>query len=118
MKQFLFFLALMFLFSMPVFAAHAAEQCDANSNELCNPIGTTEFTVLLEKVGDFLIKVGIYGIAPLMVVVGGFQIMTAGGKSEQVSTGLRTIKWALIGVVLLFLARGLAGLIQDILGVM
>ena len=91
-----------------------AKECPAG--EICNPLTSDKFEDLAAKVGEFLLDVGIV-IAVLMVVVGGLQIMTAAGKSEQVTTGRKTIMWALIGLVVLLVAQGLVSLIKDILGV-
>ena len=93
---------------------YAATPCPAG--ELCNPLNTDTFQELVDKVAGFIINLGI-ALAALMIVIGGFQILTAGGKSEQVATGRKTITYAVIGLVILLIGKGFVSLIKDILGV-
>jgi hypothetical protein len=51
-----------------------------------------------------------------MVLIGGFQIMTAGGNEEKVKEGKSTIKWAVIGYIIILLANGLVLIIKSVLG--
>lgn len=43
-------------------------------------------------------------LAMLMMVVGGYQVMTAGGNAEQSTKGKDMIHAAIVGIVLLFVA--------------
>ncbi len=51
-----------------------------------------------------------------MVLYGAFQIMTAGGKPEQVSSGRKTILYAVIGYAVVLLATSVVPLLTEILG--
>ena len=118
MKYFLFILLALLtthytLVALPV----RADNCTEGSDQICDPLKSKSFEDLAKGVADFIVKLGLYAVAPLMVVIGGFQILTAGGSPEKVSSGWKTIQWALIGVVILLVAWGLVGLIRDILGV-
>ncbi len=83
--------------------------------KLTNPLGTEDFATLVNRIGEYLVKLGIV-VATLMVVIGGFQILVAGSNSERLKSGKDTIKWALIGLVILLIGKGFVSLIQDILG--
>lgn len=54
-------------------------------------------------------------IVTLMVLIGAFQIMTAGGNAEKVTKGRNTIMYAAIGFVVILFASGITGIIRSIL---
>lgn len=101
------------LIALPVFAQ---EPC-VKDRDICPPGTLDTLEKLAGAIAEFIYNLGLYAVAPLMVVIGGFQIMTAGSKSEQVTTGRNTILYALAGVSILLIASGLVSLIKDILGV-
>lgn len=55
-------------------------------------------------------------IVAVMVIWGGFQILTAGGDPEKFSTGKKTILYAAVGFAVILLAQGVVFIIQDVLG--
>ena len=84
--------------------------------ELPNPIkGVTNITGLIAKVMGTLYFI-IPPIAVLMVIIGAFQILTAGGAEDKYKTGKRTITYAVIGIAIFLLADLLIGLITELLG--
>jgi hypothetical protein len=48
--------------------------------------------------------------AALCAIFGGFQIITAGGSVEKVETGRRWIMYALVGLAVVLLGWGMAGI--------
>lgn len=44
-------------------------------------------------------------VAIVFVVIGGIRILAAGGNDEQVQAGKKTIIYALVGLIIVFLAR-------------
>lgn len=56
-------------------------------------------------------------IVPIIIIYGGFQILTAGGNPEKVTSGKKTILYAVIGYAIILMSWGLVAVIQDILGV-
>ena len=64
---------------------------------------------------DALFKISI-PIVAIMVLVGGFQIMTAGGNAEKVSSGRKTILYAAVGFVIVLLAESVVSIIQSVIG--
>lgn len=54
-------------------------------------------------------------VVVIMVLIGGFQILTSGGNEEKIRTGKTTLWWAVIGYIVILLANGLVLIIQSIL---
>ena len=54
-------------------------------------------------------------ICGIMILVGGFQMMTAAGSPEKFSNGKKTILYAVIGFIVVLLAGSVAALIQNVL---
>ncbi len=58
------------------------------------------------------------GIVTLFFVVfGGFKFLTSGGEKEKVEGARKTITWALIGLIVIFLSFGIVRLIGQVTGV-
>ena len=53
-------------------------------------------------------------IVSIMVIVGGFQILTASGEEEKIKTGRRTITWAVVGFAVILIAEGVAGIVKSV----
>ncbi len=83
--------------------------------EFRNPIEAETFEELIESVLDFLFYIGVAAV-PLMVVLGGFFIATAGGDSSRFKKGQNFILYAVIGLVVLLLARGIIAFIRHAIG--
>ncbi|MCX7589850.1 MAG: pilin [Patescibacteria group bacterium] len=82
---------------------------------LLNPLSCDNVGCVLEKIIDAIFKISI-PITVLMILIGAFQILTAGGQEEKFKEGKNTIKWAVIGFALVILSQGLVNIILDILG--
>lgn len=81
-----------------------------------NPLGVNTFAELIARINRWLLIIG-GPIVTLMMFIGAFQIMTAGGNSEKVTTGRRTVTYAIVGYALLLLSTGITFIIKDVLGV-
>lgn len=84
--------------------------------ELTDPLKGKTFATLVGDVIDGVITIAT-PILVIMVLVGGFQIMTAGGKSEQVESGRKTITYAVVGFAIILLAKGAVEIVKSILKV-
>jgi hypothetical protein len=82
---------------------------------LPNPLSCENLGCIIKKIISELQKLAI-PIVIIMVLIGGFQIMTAGGNEERVKQGKSTIWWAVIGYVIILLANGLVLVIESVLG--
>lgn len=66
---------------------------------------------MLENIIDGLFVVLIFAAA-ITIVIGGYYFLTAGGDPDKVSKARQYIIYALIGVAVAFMARGLVILIE------
>jgi hypothetical protein len=85
-----------------------------SSPTLANPLGAnTTATDVLNNVNAFLLAIA----APLcgiMVVWGGFQMITAAGNPEKFSSGRKTLLYAAVGFVVVIFASSVVPLIKNI----
>lgn len=88
--------------------------CDPLGNN-CAP-GSESFTSIADNVAQFLVVDIAIPLSVIMVLVGAFQIMTAGGDPEKFSKGRKTITYASIGLAAAFISLGTVALIKSFLG--
>ncbi len=77
---------------------------------LPNPLRINSLEALLDKVVTGLIYLAV-PVVTLMILIGAFQMLFSGGDSSKFEKGKQTIYYALIGLVVVLLARGLADII-------
>ncbi|HEX4104174.1 MAG TPA: pilin [Candidatus Paceibacterota bacterium] len=84
---------------------------------LQDPLGgsCTTLSCPLTAVTNFLFTIAI-PLCGIMILIGGFQMMTASGDPEKFSKGRKTLLYAVIGFVVVLLAGSVAALIQNIFG--
>ncbi len=115
------FLILMVSFYVRVSEHVNAEQrllalAPPTSTTIENPIGFENLNDLLARIGEVLLAIGI-PLAAIMIAWGGWLRMTARGDTEQVTQSNNTIKYAIIGLIILIMAQGIVSLVQDLLQV-
>jgi len=81
-----------------------------------NPLEYETLQELVDKLIDFIFAVAI-AITPLVLIYAGFLFLTAGGDPQKVNQAKSLIFWALIGLTIVILAKGLIKVLQDVLGV-
>ena len=81
-----------------------------------NPIAATDFKDLINSIIDFLFTVSLF-IVPIVIIIGGFFFITAAGNASQIETGKRLVLYAIIGFIIIIMAKGLATAVLDMLGV-
>ncbi|NCC70969.1 hypothetical protein EOM09_05285 [bacterium] len=77
--------------------------------DLINPFGTSGLSgvaIIQGKIGEIIASIfGILGIILLILFVyGGAMMLFSMGKPAQFSKGVETLKWAVIGIVAIFLS--------------
>lgn len=83
---------------------------------LPNPIsGCNDLSCVGQKIIAFLQTIA-FVILSIMVLYGGFQMMTAGGSEEQFTNGRKTLTYAVIGIAVVIIASGVAGIVKSLLG--
>lgn len=83
--------------------------------KLDNPLDTTDISVVLGRINTFLIVIAA-PICGIMVVWGGFQMMTSAGDPTKFSEGRKTLTYAAVGFVVVIFASSVVPLIKNILG--
>lgn len=100
-----YFVAKMIMLDFLIHAAHAACTPNVPPGTVCliNPIGTTSVPELVGRI--IRSGLGIIGsITFLMFVWGGFQWLTSAGNEKKVTAGKDTMKWAAVGLIIVFSA--------------
>ncbi len=82
---------------------------------LKDPLGCRTFEQILDSIANFLIIISA-PIVAIMVLYGGYQILFAGGNPEKFKEGKQTILYAVIGFIIILIAKGITALIKNILG--
>lgn len=77
-----------------------------------NPIGSSDFFGVIDGVLDFLFPFGV-AIAVIMVFVGAFQWLTAGGDTKKIIAGRGTLLWVAVGIAVLAFARVIVAAVQE-----
>ena len=79
-----------------------------------NPLEYESFEELVDAIITFLaFRLG-PPIAVIMILVAGFYFITAAGDPEKVNTAKRIILWTLIGLLVIFCAKGLITLFKEV----
>lgn len=91
---------------------------DGPSLQLVNPLGTSNLVgtnSVLSRISGFLLIVAA-PICGIMVLVGGFQMMTAAGDPKKFTEGRKTLVYAAVGFVIVLFASSVVPLLKSILG--
>ena len=81
-----------------------------------NPLGDLKFTDIINKLIDFLLEVALV-ICPLMIVIGAFFFITAAGDPTKANKGRQVMIYAIIGLVIILISKGLVNLVKSAVGV-
>ena len=84
--------------------------------EIPNPLGPQNQTIpqLIDKIATWLLGIGAT-IGVIIVLYAAFLFMTSGGSAERVTMARKTLWYAIIGLAILLLAKGVTALIENIL---
>jgi len=77
---------------------------------------TLEVKTTLETIGNIVFYV-LLSLAALMIIIGGIMFVTAAGSTEQTTKARNIMIYALIGIVIAALAKGIVALIESTLGI-
>ena len=78
------------------------------------PTHATSVEAVITGIVNWTYKIALV-VAPLMIMVGGFYLITAAGGPEKVITGRKIITWTIIGIVVVLLATSVKLVIESIL---
>lgn len=82
----------------------------------CSPITHRTFGALVDAIISFIFTISL-AIVPLLIMIGAFNIVTAGGDIKKVAAGKSIITYALIGFTILLLAKGLISVLEQVIGI-
>lgn len=120
-KLILLLAGVLFIYSFT--PAVLADQCDAESGQVClkDPLGIGSSASGPQQLIGRIIKgvLGLVGsLALAMFVYGGFTWMLAAGNSTNVEKGKQILIWATIGLIVIFSSYALVQFVfKDVLGV-
>lgn len=86
-----------------------------NQIAIQNPIRYQNIAELIDAIVGFIFWFAIV-LAPLLLLIGAFYLLTSGGNQNRVAKGKKIIFWTAVGIILVLFAKGLLGLIQAALG--
>lgn len=85
----------------------------AKAIEIENPLEADTFEELIEAIINLIFNIALV-VAPMMIILGGFLFITAGGSPERVEQAKKIIFYALAGLIIIFLAKGIIALLKEI----
>lgn len=88
---------------------------DIGGVTLTNPLGSNKsIEDIIKGIANYAITLaGV--IVVIMIIIGAFQILTAGGDPEKVKKGRHTILWSVVGFAIVLSAYGIAAIIEKLL---
>lgn len=106
MKKFIIFFSVMLLFCFCfVFAENPT---------IPNPVPWDSFEELVGKVIEWIINIGMV-VAPLIIVIAGFNFATAGGDPTKIQKAKTMLIYAAIGMAVILLAKSLVDSLKEII---
>jgi hypothetical protein len=104
-------------FSSMIGTAFAQGGAGTVAPTLVNPLGANcnNLTCPLTAVANFLFVIAI-PLCGIIILIGGFQMMTAAGDPEKFSKGKKTLLYAVIGFAVILIAGSVATLIKNAFG--
>lgn len=83
---------------------------------IVNPLKYSTLQDLVNAIIDFIYTISL-ALVPIMIIIGAYYFVTAGGDAKQIQTGKDIVFWTCVGFVVILLAKGLIKLLQDIVGI-
>lgn len=112
MKKILLTLVLLGLMVSPTFSAIA--QFEETPGEVGRE-ATGDVMTVLDRVVDWLFYILLF-VAAVFIIIAAYYFVTASGDPETVKKARTLILYAIIGIVVAFVARGLVFLVERMIG--
>jgi hypothetical protein len=77
--------------------------------------GWGDFNTLISNILNFMLTI-VIPLAAVMIIYGGFVLLTSGGDAKKISQGRNIITAAVVGVVIVFGSLAIVNLIKSALG--
>lgn len=106
--------AIAVLTSIP-FETEAVEEFFGRGREIQNPLRTEKFEEVITRFANFGAAIA-GALMTLVVLYAGYLYLFSGGSEEMLKRARKALTWAVVGFIVILLARGAAELIKNILG--
>ncbi len=87
----------------------------AQSVSLPNPLAANDIAQLIDQIATWLLTIGLT-ISTIVIIWSAVQFMVSGGSEKRVESARKTIWYAVIGIVVLLLAKDITLIIAGFLG--
>jgi hypothetical protein len=104
---------LIFLLLLLAFAQVAFSQTGITFR---NPLTSQNFLELLDRVLSVVFTIALV-VAPLMIILGAFWMVTSGGIPSRFKKGEMIILWTVVGFAIIIISRGIIALFLEVLGI-
>jgi predicted small integral membrane protein len=91
-----------------------AQEFGTGGVKLVNPLKSDNIVEIISNVLNWLIIYSI-PILAIMILIGGFQILTAREDPGKVANGRKTIMYAVIGFAVILISKGVALILLNII---
>ena len=108
------------LFSVSLFSFFGPAKVFADNGDdvvtIPNPLRFDSINEFLTELTNLLIQLGL-ALVTFMVVLGGAYIMFGGANPQNIEKGKNIIKWTVLGLFVVLLARAILALIHFVIGI-
>jgi hypothetical protein len=82
--------------------------------EIPDPLDVGTIPELIDKIATWLLEIGLV-ISTIIILWAAIVFMTSGGNQQRVTQARQTLWYAIIGITVLLLAKGVTSIIQKFL---
>ncbi|MFH0739854.1 MAG: pilin [bacterium] len=98
----------------PIFSGDYGQCKDPNKITYCSFSSNKEIKDLVNKVSNWALVIALV-VAPLMILLGAFYMLTAAGDSKRSTKGKQIIIWASIGLAIFLFAKAFISILKSFL---
>jgi len=99
-----------------IFPLINATAADLTPGEFPNPLNTNDLTGLFVSIANWVAGIAAT-LAVLLIIIAGLQYIFSGGDVDKIEKANRTIKWSLIGLIVIIMSWSLLKTILELLNV-
>lgn len=81
---------------------------------ITNPLGDESINSIIGKIVDFIFSLGL-AISVIVLAIGAYQYLFSFGSEQKVEQAHKTLWYAVLGIIIMLVGKGLATLITNIL---
>lgn len=90
-------------------------QCkESDKTTFCSFSHNNDIKILINEVAKWMMIVALV-LAPLMILLGGFFMLTASGDTKRSTKGKQIILWAIIGLAIILFAKAFVSILKSVL---